>query len=151
MGTEALLALLTHLAVGRLCLSLLAPGWPGYHDRKELGATLCASLMLGLLALEVLPWLWIWALVLLVRLAVLPGALRPRHEHERSPAIAWEIAFIVLVVLYVDRFPDPLLVAIGLGVAWVVIGTRTWMRRADRRARALAVLGVLTPLGVAFL
>ena len=40
MPGSALLDLALHLAVGRLCLSLLPPGWPGYHDRREVGERL---------------------------------------------------------------------------------------------------------------
>lgn len=151
MGTEALLQLLLHLAVGRLCLSLLPPGWPGYHDRRELGPTLCASLMLGLFALRLIPWAWIWGVLLLLRLSFLPGALRPRHDLARDPALAWELAFIAAGLLFVDRYPGALWLSIALGLALLIAGWQGWTRRADRRARALAILGVLTPVAVYWL
>jgi len=151
----ALHSLLLDLAVGRLCLSLLPPGWPGEHGRRELGATLCASLLLGILARSVAPWLWLWGLVLLVRLALLPGALRPRHEQARGPAVLWELAFVSAVLVHFLSLPythpDPTGSALLLGVLWLVAGWRTWRRRADRRARSLAVAGVLSPLVVILL
>lgn len=152
---EALLSLALDLAVGRLCLSLLPPGWPGEHGRRELGATLCASLLLGAPARILIPWLWAWGLILLARLALLPGALRPRHEHARGPALLWELAFLLAVVVHLLSFPathpDPLGMILGLGALWLVAGWRTWRRRADRRARALAVAGLLSPLVVILL
>lgn len=95
-----LLGIAIVLAVGRLALSWLPPGWPGDHGPRELGATASASLLCGLtlLALQAsflaalglggraAPLLAPWALLLLLRLATLPGAMRPRHEPPSQPA-----------------------------------------------------------------
>lgn len=82
---ERVAELATIVVVGRLCLSLLPPGWPGYHDAREGGATLGASLFLGMLAWLSLPYVWLWGVLLAVRLALLPGAMRPRHELAAPP------------------------------------------------------------------
>ncbi|MFT7671298.1 MAG: hypothetical protein ACI8X5_004015 [Planctomycetota bacterium] len=151
MGTEAVNQLLLQLAVGRLCLSVLPPGWPGYHDRFELGATLCASWLLGMMALTLVPAWWLWALVFVVRLLLLPGALRPRHEARRARSFVWELLFLVLVGSYLRLFPNYTAIAWILGGLWVLAGRATWKRRADRRAKLLAVCGLVVPLVVTFL
>jgi hypothetical protein len=140
-----------HVAVGRLCLSFLPPGWPGYHDRRELGATLAASLLLGAAALALIENPWFWAVLLLVRLAFLPGALRPRYEFGRGWGLKWLGLFVGLAVVWTYNHPNVLLPTALLGALWIVVGIETWRRRADRRARALAVCGLLAPLVVGFL
>ena len=216
---ERVAELATIVVVGRLCLSLLPPGWPGYHDAREGGATLGASLLLGTLAWFLLPYSWLWGVLLVFRLALLPGAMRPRHELAAPPgepldrlsfllalaALAWaawsspwsgavdgfraEIGtgglaradvlrsalvapallvgmVLTLHALLVRRrwgsapraFAVVLLAAASglalaglparvlgpplLGAAWILAGLWTWRRTADRRARALAVLGL---------
>jgi hypothetical protein len=146
MGTEALLPLILPLAVGRLCLSMLPPGWPGYHNRRELGATLCASLLLGLLALKLLPALWLWLVILVIRVCLLPGALRPRHELQRATGAPWALAFLAFSFALLAGSPPFLVVTLVLGACWLIAGITLWTRRADRRARSLAFFGVLTPL-----
>jgi len=146
MRVAALFDLALHLAVGRLCLSLLPAGWPGYHNRREVGATLLASLLLGTLALQLVASPWIWGAVLLVRWALLPGALRPRHEIGRGTGLPWDGAFAALALWWVFSAGDVRWPVSVLGALWLVLGISTWSRRADRRARALAVCGLLTPL-----
>jgi hypothetical protein len=46
--------------------------------------------MLGALGLELVPWWTVWGVVLVLRLALLPGALRPRHERATPPASGWQ-------------------------------------------------------------
>lgn len=106
----------TALLAGRVVLSLLPPGWPGRHNLRELPATAGASLAFGFVALvataraldalgvEASPasLLGPWALLLLVRVALLPGRMRPRHEPRR------------------DR-PGPVAIFVGLAAAAVVV------------------------------
>jgi len=147
MTDEALLQLALLLGVGRLVLSLLPPGWPGYHDRSELGATLTASLLLGRLGLAVVPWWWVWLVVLLARLVLLPGALRPGYPDRRG-GIGWLLVFLLCLAAGSSEAP------LGITLEAVVLagaGWWTWRTRADRRARALVVLAVLTPFALTFL
>lgn len=227
MGNDVLeLALV--LGAGRTALSLLPPGWPGYHGGRELGATLAASLLLGItllagqaslvdaVASEPRPALLFapWALILALRLASLPGAMRPRHEPRAQPgdrrswavlllgALGLGVPFVLTTVPHMAEGPlaalesalggtasrttallvpaaIALLVQAGLerarraplqrslvfaAVAWlptlpallargegslhaalglvaVGAGAVAWVRRADRRARALACAG----------
>lgn len=148
---DPLLDLALHLAVGRLCLSLLPPGWPGYHDRRELGATLSASLLLGSLALALVATPWVWGALCVVRLALLPGALRPRHEYERGWGLSWLAIFAGFAIGWTYTHPNVLLSSALLGLVWIVVGVETWRRRADRRARALAVFGLLVPLALSLI
>lgn len=208
MWFEAPVELTVILVVGRLCLSILPPGWPGYHDRREGGATLAASLMLGTLGLELVPWWPVWGVALVVRVALLPGALRPRHEHAAEPAkgperllplvlalataaviwVAWTdpgaprgarllvapaqaagcvwvlqalaartrrprwigavlaaLGALVLVLL-ANRWPVQVVAPALLAALWIVAGLVLWRRTADRRAGALALLGLLSCL-----
>jgi len=140
----ALLDLVLHLCVGRLCLSLSPPGWPGYHDRQELGATLAASLLLGTLGLTLVPWPWVWALVLLLRLAFLPGALRPRYATGRGSGLGWLGVAAVFAALWIFSHPDLRAPAAALGLFWMAFGWRTWRLHADRRARTLAWCALAT-------
>ena len=147
MTGEALLDLLLFLGVGRLVLSMLPPGWPGDHDVSELGATLLASLLLGRLALVLVPWLWVWSIVLVVRLLALPGALRPGYPDRRG---GWGWLLLFLLSLPTREFAPPL----GLtreAIVLVVAGWWTWRERADRRARALAIAAALSPFVLALL
>jgi len=217
---EAAVELATVVLVGRLCLSLLPPGWPGYHDAREGGATLGASLLLGAIGCFLLPCWWLWGIALVLRVALLPGAMRPRPELAsprmcpveglaiplalaalawaawispwspapvtdfdprvggavgpstwvlRSPLVPpalllgsllslhallvrrrWESAtrsvatllLASLAGLALSRVPDWALGPPLLGVMWILAGLGTWRRTADRRARALAVLGL---------
>ena len=150
MELEALLSLTVTVAVGRLCLSLVPPGWPGDHNRLEGGATLCASWLLGAAALALLPWLWLWAGVLVVRSAALPGAMRPRHERNRNARPLWLFAFAALASTH-WLGNTAMLVAAGLcGALFAVLGWSTWRARADRRARSMVWLGSLAPLVLFF-
>lgn len=147
MTGEALLDLALILGAGRLVLSLLPPGWPGYHDRSELGATLTASLLLGRLGLTLVPWWWVWLVVLVVRLVLLPGALRPGYPDRRG-GIGWLLVFLLCIPTGSGLFP------LGITLEAVVMaaaGWWAWRERADRRARVLAVLAVLTPFALSFL
>lgn len=146
MEPQALLSLLGALVVGRLCLSMLPPGWPGDHNRRELGAVLCASWLLGSTALVLLPWTWLWALVLIGRIALLPGGLRPRHEHDRSAQPLWFLLFAMCIAASLFGKPWTWIVAFECAVAFMLVGWTTWQRRADRRARLLAGLGVVCAL-----
>lgn len=223
MWLEAVVELVSIAVVGRLCLSMLPPGWPGYHDVREGGATLGASLLLGSVAGYLLPYWWLWALALVIRWLLLPGAMRPRHELPipagrlfdrlvllvavaalawaawsspwsppptsfepgvggewasstwvlRSPLVAqslligsalvlhalllhlrWRPALrtaaitlvAAVVVLALARVPAPALAPGLLGAAWIVAGWWSWRRFADRRARALAALGLASAL-----
>ncbi len=147
MTGEALLQLALPLGVGRLVLSLLPPGWPGYHDRSELGATLTASLLLGRLGFALVPWWWVWLIVLVVRLVLLPGALRPGYPDRRG-GVGWLLVFLLCLAFGNDTFP------VGITLEAVVLaggGWWTWRERADRRARALALAALLSPVALALL
>ena len=105
MGAENLLGGLLGLALfafaGRVILSFLPPGEPGYHRPAKLPATWAASHLLGLIAfhsLEVLVspfpfritvarFVTPFALLALVRWIALPGAMVPRASRapERPP------------------------------------------------------------------
>ena len=140
MLTDSLL----QLAVGRLVLSLLPPGWPGYAGRRELAATLSASWMLGALAWSLAPWWWAWAAVLAARLLTLPGALRPRHGSPDGIGLAH---VLVLAVTWALHFGQPFGAwpeQAWLGTAWVVSACVGWRETADRRLRALGVAGLAT-------
>jgi hypothetical protein len=151
MSESALLDLALHVAVGRLCLSLLPPGWPGYHERRELGATLAASLLLGALALRLLANPWVWGALLAVRLAFLPGALRPRHEFGRDSGLRWIAVFLAFALWWILVHPAVLWPVSLLAALWLAVGIAIWRRRADRRARALAACAVLAPFAVGLL
>jgi len=202
MGFEAVVELIGVVVVGRLCLSVLPPGWPGYHDLREGGATLGACVLLGSVGLAAVPIWTPWALLLALRLALLPGAMRPRHElpiPRGNPAsrllgvasivaLSWATwsapealrdsrallapaqviagglvvhdlfarlrrpAFgrAAILALYagcalslLDHFPPRLLAPWFLGGAWILAGSWIGRRTADKRARALALLGAL--------
>lgn len=131
------------LAVGRLSLSLLPPGWPGYAGRRELAATLSASWMLGAIGWGLAPWWWLWAIAMVGRLLTLPGALRPRH---RSPDGLGKAQVLVLAVAWTLHFGRPLgpwVEPSWLGAAWVLCALIGWRETADRRLRALGVAGLL--------
>lgn len=95
LGAGIFLPSLAALAFGRILLAWLPPGEVGGHGWSELPATLAASLALGALAHElfdrILPGSTtsaelLVALVLLVaRLATLPGAMVPRHAPRAEP------------------------------------------------------------------
>lgn len=137
--------LLLPLAVGRLLLSLLPPGWPGDHDRKELGVTLLASWVLGRALGPLASWWWLWLPVAALRLATLPGGPRPGHRDGRTRGIAWAMALVALVGLELSgKAPGAAVGAALLAVA----GWLYWRSRADRRGRALGILmtAALVPL-----
>ncbi|MCB9916055.1 MAG: hypothetical protein H6828_13075 [Planctomycetes bacterium] len=139
-----LLETLVQLAVGRVVLAWLPPGWPGYGRGWELGATLSASWMLGALAWGLAPLGWLWALVFGARLATLPGALRPRHGHLRRADSIHAAVFAVALGLHLAL---PVVGAVGerllISAAWMGTGRHAWRLTADRRARALGVAGLL--------
>jgi hypothetical protein len=122
---EIVLGPLAVLAVGRILLAWLPPGAPGAHAPRELAWTLGASYALGLAALvlehqllsaaelAVVP-LWAifapWAVLLVARLATLPGALVPRHEPDAPPAgwparAVW-LAAVAGVLWFAAHAPD---------------------------------------------
>ncbi len=219
MWLEAVVELVSIAVVGRLCLSMLPPGWPGYHDAREGGATLGASLLLGSVAGHLLPYWWLWALALVIRWLLLPGAMRPRHELPTPAgrpfdrlvllvavaALAWaawsspwspppagfearaggewtsstwvlrgplaapslvigSVLTLHALLLHLRWRPAPrtavvtLVAAVAvlalarvsaaalapglLGASWILAGWWSWRRFADRRARALAALGL---------
>jgi len=146
MGFEDLLQLLVELGVGRLTLSLLAPGWPGIHDRRELGPTLCASLVLGAGTWSLLPFYGPWLALALLRLATLPGALRPRHDRRRHAAWEWELLFLTAVALRLWAIPFEGAATWLLAIVWSVAGLLIWRKQADRRARQLCWLAPLAAL-----
>jgi hypothetical protein len=120
------------VVVGRLCLSILPAGWPGYHDWREGGATLGASVLLGSLGVWAVP-IWIpWGLLLAVRLVLLPGAMRPRHELSIPPGSAL----------------SRLLVATALGaLGWAAwSASLTLLAPAQVIAGGLAIHGLLSRL-----
>ncbi len=100
---QALLLLLAIALGGRVVLSLLPPGRPGYHEPRELPLTWAASHLLGLVVLAggggVVTFA-AFAAVASVRFATLPGALVPRHELA-SPRGGWQRARTFLLALFV--------------------------------------------------
>ena len=138
------LSLAVTVCVGRLCLSMIPPGWPGDHNRRELGATLCASWLLGIGAWALLPWIWLWLPLAVLRLALLPAGLRPRHERERAAKPLWLALFGLCCWAWWQGALTAQIAAGGCAALFAVCGWQTWRRRADRRARALAALGVLS-------
>lgn len=127
--------LLAPLVVGRLVLSLLPAGWPGDHDREELGATLLASWVLGRALDPLLGWWWLLAPLLAGRLLTLPGGPRPGYRDGRSGGLAW----MVLLALLVPVDLAGLAPAAAAGAALLAAaGWRRWRVRADRRGRLLA-------------
>lgn len=143
MELDPFLSLAVAVCAGRLCLSILPPGWPGNHDRRELGATLSASWLLGTAAWTLLPWLWLWGVAALVRLAMLPAGLRPRHERERGARPMWLVLFGVCCWTSWIGGLHVQIAAGACGGLLAIVGWQTWSTRADRRARTLAWLGVL--------
>lgn len=101
--------------IGRLVLSLLPAGRPGYHTPRELGVTWATSHLCGLIALathlsvlelaglEVSRWtLFVpWLLLLAARLACLPGAMVPGHEldHEQPGWLTRTLTVVLVSVL----------------------------------------------------
>lgn len=79
-------ALILLFLVGRLVLSLLPPGRPGAHVPSEWASTWAASHALGAIVIESqLAWMdelvwWPWLVLGIVRVLILPGAAKPRHE-----------------------------------------------------------------------
>jgi hypothetical protein len=135
---------LLQLAVGRLVLAWLPPGWPGYGDREELGATLSASWLIGALAVALLPLWWVWALVLGVRLATLPGSLRPRHGRPLRAGVVHAAVFVLsLSLFFTGHSAASTLLTAG---AWLVTAPLVWYSTADRRARALGVVALASAL-----
>ena len=135
---------LLQLAVGRLVLSWLPPGWPGYGDREELGATLSASWLTGGLGVALVPLWWVWALVLGLRLATLPGALRPRHGRPTRAGFVHAAVFaLCLGLFFLGHGAGSTFLAAS---AWLVTAPLVWRATADRRARALGVVAVAAAL-----
>ena len=135
---------LLQLAVGRLVLAWLPPGWPGYGDREELGATLSASWLTGGLAVALVPLWWVWALVLGVRLATLPGALRPRHGRPERAGWAHAVVLALSLALFLTGHAGAsVLLSAG---AWIVTAPLVWYASADRRARALGIAAIAAVL-----
>ncbi|MFT7486470.1 MAG: hypothetical protein ACI9F9_002325 [Candidatus Paceibacteria bacterium] len=146
MGATTLISLAQALVVGRLCLSALSPGWPGNHDSREGGAVLCGSWMLGTAAVAFAPWIWLWGPLLLLRLALLPGGLRPRYETERRPGYLWWASATLCLG---SGFLGPAwfwLAQAMCAALFVGYGLRHWRMRADRRAKLLGGLALLAPL-----
>ncbi len=131
---------LVQLAVGRVILSYLPPGWPGYADRWELGATLSASWMLGALGFGLVPLWWAWTVLLALRVATLPGALRPRHGRPLAWGIVHGLALVLCLATQGSGFGLGL--SYALPALWVVTASAVWFTSADRRARALGLLAV---------
>lgn len=118
--TEALIALLATALVGRVVLSVLPPGRPGFHSLDELGITWAASHLAGVVALgiqrQISQALGIdvnpvtlfaqWAIVLVVRWATSPGAIVPRHAPREE--IAGPTARIVALAAF----------AVAIAAAW---------------------------------
>src|SRR5438132_1128697 len=112
------------LPIGRLLLSILPPGQPGGGAVHELAATLAASALLATMGMAVLRGLELmnpfafspaWILVLLplllvLRLAALPGAMVPRHQPplERGTSTSRWTAMATAVLMAVVSFArDP--------------------------------------------
>lgn len=109
--------------VGRVALSLLPPGRPGFHGPTELPITWAASHLLGSLVLvaerdiagafglQAGPALLLapWALVLVVRWVTLPGAVVPRHapRAEIPGPLARSIEVAAAALVLVASFVSP--------------------------------------------
>ncbi len=111
-GLGGVTALLQVLLVGRIALSLLPPGSPGGHGAPDLAATWAASQLLGLALLGIqgvaldsglgalldpiagrrASLLAPWIVVLAARLALLPGAMVPRHAPREELLAGWRRA-----------------------------------------------------------
>ncbi|HIG10077.1 MAG: hypothetical protein ABGY71_08845 [bacterium] len=132
---------LIQFAVGRLLLAWLPPGWPGYADRLELGATLTASWLLGGLGLQLVPPGWFWVLLLVLRLVSLPGGLRPRHGRPVALGIFHGGVFLALVGALWAGWSQAATVVVS--ALWSVSGLMVWRTMADRRARLLGLFGLV--------
>jgi len=128
-----LVGLLVLFAGGRLVLAFLPPGWPGWAPgmgRRELGATIGASGLLGLVLVQVCSTmaflvgmaredlgdvnLQFWtlfsvyfAVIAVLALAALlraPAKLRPRHEYTR-PRTRWFVWLLAALVTVASAWP----------------------------------------------
>ena len=143
MELDPFQSLVVTVCVGRLCLSILPPGWPGDHNRRELGATLSASWLIGSASWALAPWFWLWGPAALIRLALLPAGLRPRHERDRGMRPLWFVLFgLCCWATWVGGLA--LQIAAGAcGALLAIFGWQTWTARADRRSRNLVWVSVL--------
>jgi hypothetical protein len=116
----AALALVAIALVGRVALSLLPPGPPGFHGLADLPITWAASHLLGslvlvaetdlvgVLGLRASPAVLFtpWALVLVMRWLTLPGGFVPRHtpRAEIASTLARAIAFAACTLAVATAF-----------------------------------------------
>ncbi len=157
MGAEHLLGGLLGLALfgfaGRVVLSFLPPGEPGYHRPARLPATWAASHLLGLVAfhslaaavspfplrITVTSFVALFALLAVVRWITLPAAMVPRAGRPTAPSGAAARVLLAALVLAVLA-----LVAVALGPT--LIADDLAAARVETKLLELRAFGAQTPL-----